>query len=956
MRVLRSSLFVAATAIIAAACGDKVTVPAQTTTAAKINSVQVAPSTASITVGQSITLTAAVNADAGLTTTTTWSTSSAAAATVTQAGVVTGVASSPGVAICASVTAAGANTVQNCASVSVSPIAVVVPATVQITSVTTANLNTPAPVPPGVVAGQINVSVTANPGTARLDSVVVFLNGIPAGTQTLTAAQAAALRAAAEAAVAEQQVVAPIVFSINTAAYNTTTGAVTYLNGPLTISAVAYGHQGASASQNAASQSVSYLLGNVDGFQVSTVNNGNSAVDATGFAWQGHGTLTIKAIPVMYSGKTVGTVTASLGAGTAPCVAGVGAGGSTTTPAAGVWSVTLALAAAQSPVGCTTTTPNVPVITALDNAGNVLTLVANGTVNTQAGIRWDNVAPAIPAGSTNTAIRLNVNPNGRSSGWINDAVLFNTTTGSGGTAAIIAAAVASNGFICGSVTANTCLATDTLPRDAGVGGATLSVQVGATKAAALTAAPLTNPTSLAASLTNTSYCAVAYSTDLLGNKTADPAGAACGAETSNTLIGVDRAPPTIAYTAASLAANARQGGANIGGDFIVTVTDTGVVGNSGMLPVNPVLMQLSRRVAGAANSAGTISARNADNSAATTAGVLSATGVAVATPVYSTSIAASVVTGYYTHLATAYDAAGNSTAIAGRTIVYDAPAPTVSAAAVPLTVSALGWSASAFVNDVLDIQTQWFSGDYTTLNGVGAFTTGPSAAPVRFAQAQSAVNGFNAATFINTNVALSQAINLPLAAQANNAATLYPLATVEANAINQGNLTTTGAAAGPAIPAQTAITTGGATGMTAFATPTFSVASNTISSGVTTAATVANPASGTLTITTTGLTATFVNPFSRIDIYGASTPLGVAAGAATPTEWRLLGSIPASAATLVDNGATRVFTYTISLSGASLYTTLGLSATTTQNITALGFNAAGTVAMTTGVYSLTVVK
>src|SRR5579871_5727227 len=72
MRVLRSSLFVAATAIIAAACGDKVTVPAATTAAPRINSVLVAPSSATISSGQAVTLSAAVNADAGLTTSVAW--------------------------------------------------------------------------------------------------------------------------------------------------------------------------------------------------------------------------------------------------------------------------------------------------------------------------------------------------------------------------------------------------------------------------------------------------------------------------------------------------------------------------------------------------------------------------------------------------------------------------------------------------------------------------------------------------------------------------------------------------------------------------------------------------------------------------------------------------------------------------------------------------------------------
>ena len=154
------------------------------------------------------------------------------------------------------------------------------------------------------------------------------------------------------------------------------------------------------------------------------------------------------------------------------------------------------------------------------------------------------------------------------------------------------------------------------------------------------------------------------------------------------------------------------------------------------------------------------------------------------------------------------------------------------------------------------------------------------------------------------------------------------------------------AAAAPTFTAPAAIATGTATSMTAvtgFTAPTLSAASNTISSGVTTAATAANPASATITVTTVGATATFNNPFSRVDFY-----------AATATEFRLIGTTTASA--LVDNGVTRVFTYSATLSGAAVYTALGLSATTTQNVIAIGYNASGSVGMFSAAYALTVLK
>ena len=89
----------------------------------------------------------------------------------------------------------------------------------------------------------------------------------------------------------------------------------------------------------------------------------------------------------------------------------------------------------------------------------------------------------------------------------------------------------------------------------------------------------------------------------------------------------------------------------------------------------------------------------------------------------------------------------------------------------------------------------------------------------------------------------------------------------------------------------------------------------------------------------------FNNPFSRVDFYAVSP---------VSAEYRLIGTTTAS--TLVDNGVTRVYTYTTTLNGAAVYTALGLTATTTQNVIAIGFNASGSVGMYTGTVALTVVK
>src|ERR1041385_626284 len=88
-KLYRSLLWSGLVAAGVAACGDDVTVvgPAKV-----VHSVTVVPDGATISVGGTVTLTAAVNADSGLATTVTWKSSDVAKATVDANGKVTGVA------------------------------------------------------------------------------------------------------------------------------------------------------------------------------------------------------------------------------------------------------------------------------------------------------------------------------------------------------------------------------------------------------------------------------------------------------------------------------------------------------------------------------------------------------------------------------------------------------------------------------------------------------------------------------------------------------------------------------------------------------------------------------------------------------------------------------------------------------------------------------------------------
>src|SRR5690606_33293398 len=118
---------------------------------------------------------------------------------------------------------------------------------------------------------------------------------------------------------------------------------------------------------------------------------------------------------------------------------------------------------------------------------------------------------------------------------------------------------------------------------------------------------------------------------------------------------------------------------------------------------------------------------------------------------------------------------------------------------------------------------------------------------------------------INSNHPISQAINLPLAIQANMAAGLSPQTGVTASAFNQANVAGTGAATAPVVTLPTAINTAPVGGWTSFNTPTGPGGLVTgITAGVS-AGNTANPSSVAFSITTTGPTATFNNPFTRIE-------------------------------------------------------------------------------------------
>lgn len=927
MNFSRKTILVVGAALLAA-CGDKVTVQEYTPPAVtpKVNFVEVTPATATVSTGASITFTAAVNADAGLATTVTWS---ASAGTITSAGVFTAPSTgNPGISVCATSTVDTGK--KGCATVVVTAAPATIPASVSIASITAAgNLN--APVNPAAVAGQIDVRLNVNPGNQTVSKIVLVVGGVRTDSQTFTAAQSAALRYAADEALAAQTTFPQVIFSVNTARFAAATGIPVWLNGAQAVSAQLYTTQGGTSTAATATAQTSLTFANADGWvaTVATSGTATNALNAASFRYD-RGGLAISVLPVSYTGATVAAGTVTFGSA---CDAS-GIGARTTAlvaPAAGTsaWTAAFSATAAAAATNVNgyefdaglcalNAIGEQPTVTAVNGAGDAL-FAAAAPINAGAlvGLRLDNRAPLVPT--------LVQNPNLRANGWINGSVaLTSLNTGATSNGVMIAPAAQAG---CATAGALDCGVATTVRM------ARIAASAAGTVSEARSATASNTPTLPAPSVTNTTYCGIFTYQDALGNEAALPAAAtvcsapAAAASTAlaanHMLFGVDIAAPTVAYTAASIAANARLNGGTIGGEFIVTVNDTGLVGNSGMLPTSPVLMTASRRAAGAtANSAGTTTLFAANGTTVVTA--LSATGVAAAAPLYSTSITA--ITGaanhaYWTHNATAFDAAGNSASVSPRTMVYDAAVPVPGAPSTAVTLTATGYTANAFISEDLDIQDFSFG---VTYGALAPFTS----AAANLQMPMVAVNGWNAATFANTNYGVNAAVPMPLALQANVGAGLTNMAGLYTLARSQSNLS---AQSGNFVPG--VVTPGTAISIVNFTTfPAIGLPAGVtgVVTGNTTAAAAATPASATLTATITGATAVFNNPFSRIDFYMKD---------ATGTRYFNVGS--ATVATLNDNGVTRTFTFTTSISGATVYALLGgAGATFASDIVAVGIGAA----------------
>ncbi len=268
---------------------------------ATVRSVNVTPSSAALLLGESVTLGASVDADAGVARTVTWSSTNPSIATVTSGGVVTASSTNAGVtAVCAASTVD--NNITSCAQITVSAPPAPEPAQIAIQTITVGG-NLAAPVNVNNVAGQIDVTVIVTPNDQSVQAVDILVDDQVASTQTFTAQDAEALSGNLTGDART------VTLSFDTRALNAS-NQPRYGNGPRVIRArirvaAGQGATGADALQTLTFNNIDRLL-----IQTAPVGDSNTADDVNGLRWTrtqgGYGGTVIY---VSYSGRAPSTIT-----------------------------------------------------------------------------------------------------------------------------------------------------------------------------------------------------------------------------------------------------------------------------------------------------------------------------------------------------------------------------------------------------------------------------------------------------------------------------------------------------------------------------------------------------------------------------------------------------------------------------------------------------------------------
>ena len=985
-RVVRSSLVGLLTFAGLAACGDKVTVPPQTTAPLDntVHQVVVSPNTVNMQVGQKVTLAASVDAGPGVTVrTVTWSSSNTAVVTVDGTGIVTAVGpgtatvlaaatADPNVKGASAVTVGGGGT----PSISIASTNTTVCSAGGTCNSVPANLGNFGTGALAGSTGQLDVTVNVDANGNTLKSVQGTLT---CAGKTLTAQQ---LLSVAPAAGADENA-APVALTFQTAAFNATTGAPALFNtGAFNVKDQTTAPCALQVSVSPASgpdvkaSAVSVTLNNADVAIVNTTKSGNSAADANGLPWVS-GDITVSVLPVLYSQRTATSLLVTLPNANGPTQT-VAASATGATPA--VW-VSNSTSAANNVTQLTLNSVDAngfpagihPTVTVIDNAGNTAAL-AQGNPTSQSDLRIDNQSPQPP-------LSFQI-PQGQGE-WVNGTYVFFTNTATNtatnvryvacgdapaAPATVPAAANPQPGCVTQGGVSRGTIATSNVGALAAANPQTtlkvfaFDVTTGATVPAALTSSSSsTTGTSTSATTcnaastangwidvtanagtltegpTNTRYIVRAVETDKLGNVRCSDLSTGLnqinttGGLFTRAMIGSDKTPPTVPN--GRLANNIEDPTAandsstyGVGStllNFVFAASDN--LSGFSSTPVNAKLTRFD-----AANAAACVI--GSGSSCSPTARAIS--------PVLVDN--GSGTDGYYTYTASVQDLATNVTSLPSRTVLVDRAVPVLGGIQVPATISggqAVNFATSA--TDNLDL----ISSDFTL-----AYPVTPAGAAVPLAiRAQGPALGVafdntltTAASYSYTVPQFVRTIALTTAGGAPTAGGVRPTS-VTGRAYDGAN-NASAPSAGAITAANIPIPATGTGALTDFSAPqpntavfqTFQVSNAAISvcnvPAGTNCASSSSPTTVNLTATATGTEGAgfqFLNPFTAgLSFYYEDPVTG---------EWTLIGTV--AAPSVSDNAGATIRTFTWTFAAWNPPTALGSAGTVA--IIAVGVNTLG---------------
>jgi hypothetical protein len=872
-KFLRTFAMIGAIGVGIAACSDNiVNVPDPV----EPRTISAAPSSMTLGVGQTRQIVVSVT---GVAAGATFASDNANVATVSSTGVVTGVG--PG---SATITVTSTADAALATAVDVNVTAPDLPDTgeaeVVLQSITVGQ--TINPVNPANVAGIIDVTASVERGSATALEFWVGDTQIE-GCRQVFGASGAASAGAITAPNLQLTAQSNVVCTINTADFNIVGGQGVPVfenqNYNIRVRLVENGNVLDQATSGA-------LTFNNQDFVVTTLSTPNNAINPqTGLRWDG-GAVTVTAVPVIFTGAPIASVTFNYGGNTR----------TVTTPGESGFVATYALTGANNIGGITDPAFNINTTTVRTNGQPG----PSGTSNQwlPAGVtafRLDNQAPA---GGTFELTEQTLNP---AAGTALTLCCSNNWVG------------ANYSFAAGK----------TGHSDAGVGIEEITFHVGAatqTNAQIAALPPITTGAQLDETAVNNALRAVAVVRDHLGNSTTvalstnatNPQGVAAGAT-----LGVDQTAPTLTFTGGSVANQAifNQATGVPAASFQVQATDaaTGGAAPSGF-GTNHVLARVFRWFPGLnvlqqCRPPGAFSLANV------------ALGCRLSGSIGTTAV--ETTDGYFVYQATAVDQAGNLshpvTEPISRIVLNDQTDPSASNIAIPSTLT--GGAATSFSATVTDNLNLW-RGDYRfdfggvellpftdrqTFNSrwvtsqAGLVTEATANVTVNFIRSLETTDGGNAPS---TVLQPATAVNLLVEDAAGN----FFLRT---NPFAGGTV-----AAGQSFS------------VAARAVGTFQVsgpaAATQVWNQLATAPVPAVPTSVTLTATATGASGTFNNPFTAGVHFYHRAPGGVN---------ELIGT--AAAPSVTDDGVTRTWTWTIS------WTPAGATAQNPASVFAVGVHSSG---------------